>query len=159
MSGFFSGIVSWFKGEPKLTVAGIVEDANKITNVSDIKPEKFEDSSSLELDNIMVVDSMKTEYIDLNLDTIETSDEDKSDDNTNDNTNDIKIQKVGDENTEVMIQHMLDEITETEKQTGGCNYKRRYNKRVRKIRGGDSDYCGKINKQEFDNSPVNVGKY
>ena len=74
MSGIINYIISWFKGtktdEPndKLTVKGIQQDAKK-QNIDNIKPFNYEESTELNLDQMMLNDSMKSDFNDLSLNT------------------------------------------------------------------------------------------
>ena len=74
MSGIINYIKSWFKSDKpkddvnKLTVKGIQQEAKKL-NTDNIKPFKYDESTELDLNQIMCVDSMKSDINDLTLNT------------------------------------------------------------------------------------------
>ena len=74
MSGIINYIKSWFKSDKpkddtnKLTVKGIKQEAKKL-NTDNIKPFKYDESTELDLNQIMCVDSMKSDINDLTLNT------------------------------------------------------------------------------------------
>ena len=74
MSGIINYISSWFKSDkPKddvnnLTVKGIQQEAKKL-NTDNIKPINYDESTELDLNQIMCVDSMKSDINDLTLNT------------------------------------------------------------------------------------------
>lgn len=78
MSGIINYISSWFKSDkPKddvnnLTVKGIQQEAKKII-IDDIKPFNYDESSELDLNQIIFVDSMKSDINDLTLNTLTSS--------------------------------------------------------------------------------------
>ena len=78
MSGIINYISSWFKSDkPKddvnnLTVKGIQQEAKKLT-IDDIKPFNYDESSELDLNQIIFVDSMKSDINDLTLNTLTSS--------------------------------------------------------------------------------------
>lgn len=78
MSGIINYISSWFKSDkPKddvnnLTVKGIQQEAKNII-IDDIKPFNYDESSELDLNQIIFVDSMKSDINDLTLNTLTSS--------------------------------------------------------------------------------------
>ena len=74
MSGIINYIKRWFKSDKqkddtnKLTVKGIKQEAKKL-NTDNIKPFKYDESTELDLNQIMCVDSMKSDINDLTLNT------------------------------------------------------------------------------------------
>lgn len=74
MSGIINYIKSWFKSDKpkddvnKLTVKGIQQEAKKL-NTDNIKPINYDESTELDLNQIMCVDSMKSDINDLTLNT------------------------------------------------------------------------------------------
>lgn len=74
MSVIINYIKSWFKSDKpkddvnKLTVKGIQQEAKKL-NTANIKPFKYDESTELDLNQIMCVDSMKSDINDLTLNT------------------------------------------------------------------------------------------
>lgn len=78
MSGIINYISSWFKSDkPKddvnnLTVKGIQQKAKNII-IDDIKPFNYDESTELDLNQIIFVDSMKSDINDLTLNTLTSS--------------------------------------------------------------------------------------
>lgn len=78
MSGIINYISSWFKSDKpkddvnKLTVKGIQQEAKNII-IDDIKPFNYDESSELDLNQIIFVDSMKSDINDLTLNTLTSS--------------------------------------------------------------------------------------
>ena len=78
MSGIINYIKSWFKSDkPKddvnnLTVKGIQQEAKNII-IDDIRPCNYDESSELDLNQIIFVDSMKSDINDLTLNTLTSS--------------------------------------------------------------------------------------
>ena len=74
----FRSIKSWFKSDKpkddvnKLTVKGIQQEAKNII-IDDIKPFNYDESSELDLNQIIFVDSMKSDINDLTLNTLTSS--------------------------------------------------------------------------------------
>ena len=104
MSGIINYIISWFKGtktdEPndKLTVKGIQQDANK-QNIDNIKPFNYEESTELNLDQMMLNDSMKSDFNDLSLNTaIDSSINEKETESDNQTITDSDIEEVNNSN-------------------------------------------------------------
>lgn len=78
MSGIINYISSWFKSDkPKddvnnLTVKGIQQEAKNV-NIDNIKPFNYDESSELDLNQVIFVDSMKSDINDLTLNTLTNS--------------------------------------------------------------------------------------
>ena len=190
MSGIINYISSWFKSDkPKdanttkddLTVKGIQQKAEKI-DINDIKPFNYDESSELDLNQIIFVDSMKSDINDLTLNTSTDSSlnmspkqeltdsseinkqsiSDNKDNKDNDNhqfnlqQNQFQIIPYVSE-TEKMIDRIMKNAT-TETITGG-NYRTKYNKNNYRMNGGGNEYCGKVNKQVYDSHKIDLGKY
>lgn len=184
MSGIINYIISWFKGtktnEPndKLTVKGIQQDAKK-QNIDNIKPFNYEESTELNLDQMMLNDSMKSDFNDLSLNTaIDSSVNEKETESDNQTITDSDIEEVNNSNnlnnnsnnlnkandqfiadvseTERMINRIITNMDN--KQTGG-NYRTKYNRSNYIMNGGSNEYCGKVNKQIYDSHKVDIGGY
>lgn len=150
MSGIINYIKSWFKSDKpkddvnKLTVKGIQQEAKKL-NTDNIKPINYDESTELDLNQIMCVDSMKSDINDLTLNTSisssdmspnrkltesseintqsisdkETSDKETSDKDTNDKNNQIKDVNIDINNKQINLQpkqpQIITDVSETEK--------------------------------------------
>lgn len=150
MSGIINYIKSWFKSDKpkddvnKLTVKGIQQEAKKL-NTDNIKPINYDESTELDLNQIMCVDSMKSDINDLTLNTSisssdmspnqeltdsseinkqsisdkETSDKETSDKDTNDKNNQIKDVNIDINSKQIKLQpkqpQIITDVSETEK--------------------------------------------
>lgn len=172
--------------EPNLKdIVNKQKEIEKTEQVSQIKPESFETSTTLNLDPKIDIDITLSEKKGLNLDT-DTSSEEQTEqkeqtEQTQEQTEQIQeqpqtqasqevieetdketdadnlIEDIDNETTEQIITRMIKKVEEHEQQGG--SYKRKYNKRAKKNMNGGCNYCGKVNKQTFDNQPVNIGAY
>lgn len=207
MSGIINYISSWFKSDkPKddvnnLTVKGIQQEAKNII-IDDIKPFNYDESSELDLNQIIFVDSMKSDINDLTLNTLTSSslnmspnqeltdsseinkqsisdkelisDKETSDKDTNDKNNEIKdVNKDNDQQIKLQTNQpqIISDVSETEKMIDrimknattetmkGGNYRTKYNKNNYIMHAGDSEYCGKVNKQIYDSHKIDIGGY
>ena len=101
MSGIINYISSWFKSDkPKddvnnLTVKGIQQEAKKII-IDDIKPFNYDESSELDLNQIIFVDSMKSDINDLTLNTLTSSSLNMSPNQELTNSSEINKQSISD---------------------------------------------------------------
>ena len=101
MSGIINYISSWFKSDkPKddvnnLTVKGIQQEAKKII-IDDIKPFNYDESSELDLNQIIFVDSMKSDINDLTLNTLTSSSLNISPNQELTNSSEINKQSISD---------------------------------------------------------------
>ena len=101
MSGIINYISSWFKSDkPKddvnnLTVKGIQQEAKKII-IDDIKPFNYDESSELDLNQIIFVDSMKSDINDLTLNTLTSSSLNMSPNQELTNSREINKQSISD---------------------------------------------------------------
>ena len=101
MSGIINYISSWFKSDkPKddvnnLTVKGIQQEAKKII-IDDIKPFNYDESSELDLNQIIFVDSMKADINDLTLNTLTSSSLNMSPNQELTNSSEINKQSISD---------------------------------------------------------------
>ena len=101
MSGIINYISSWFKSDkPKddvnnLTVKGIQQEAKKII-IDDIKPFNYDESSELDLNQIIFVDSMKSDINDLTLNTLTSSSLNMSPKQELTNSSEINKQSISD---------------------------------------------------------------
>lgn len=101
MSGIINYISSWFKSDkPKddvnnLTVKGIQQEAKKII-IDDIKPFNYDESSELDLNQIIFVDSMKSDINDLTLNTLTSSSLNMSQNQELTNSSEINKQSISD---------------------------------------------------------------
>ena len=101
MSGIINYISSWFKSDkPKddvnnLTVKGIQQEAKKII-IDDIKPFNYDESSELDLNQIIFVDSMKSDINDLTLNTLTSSSLNMSPNQKLTNSSEINKQSISD---------------------------------------------------------------
>ena len=101
MSGIINYISSWFKSDkPKddvnnLTVKGIQQEAKKII-IDDIKPFNYDESSELDLNQIIFVDSMKSDINDLILNTLTSSSLNMSPNQELTNSSEINKQSISD---------------------------------------------------------------
>lgn len=104
MSGIINYISSWFKSDkPKddvnnLTVKGIQQEAKKII-IDDIKPFNYDESSELDLNQIIFVDSMKSDINDLTLNTLTSSSLNMSPNQELTNSSEINKQSISDKET------------------------------------------------------------
>ena len=150
MSGIINYIKSWFKSDKpkddvnKLTVKGIQQEAKKL-NTDNIKPINYDESTELDLNQIMCVDSMKSDINDLTLNTSisssdmspnreltdsseinkqsisdkETSDKETSDKDINDKNNQIKDVNIDINSKQIKLQpkqpQIITDVSETEK--------------------------------------------
>ena len=150
MSVIINYIKSWFKSDKpkddvnKLTVKGIQQEAKKL-NTDNIKPINYDESTELDLNQIMCVDSMKSDINDLTLNTSisssdmspnreltdsseintqsisdkETSDKETSDKDTNDKNNQIKDVNIDINSKQIKLQpkqpQIITDVSETEK--------------------------------------------
>lgn len=140
MSGIINYIKSWFKSDKpkddvnKLTVKGIQQEAKKL-NTDNIKPINYDESTELDLNQIMCVDSMKSDINDLTLNTsISSSDmspnreltdsseintQSISDKDTNDKNNQIKDVNIDINSKQIKLQpkqpQIITDVSETEK--------------------------------------------
>lgn len=150
MSGIINYIKSWFKSDKpkddvnKLTVKGIQQEAKKL-NTDNIKPFKYDESTELDLNQIMCVDSMKSDINDLTLNTSisssdispnreltdsseinkqsisdkETSDKEISDKEISDKNNQIKDVNIDINSKQINLQpkqpQIITDVSETEK--------------------------------------------
>ena len=101
MSGIINYIKSWFKSDKpkddvnKLTVKGIQQEAKKII-IDDIKPFNYDESSELDLNQIIFVDSMKSDINDLTLNTLTSSSLNMSPNQELTNSSEINKQSISD---------------------------------------------------------------
>ena len=101
MSGIINYISSWIKSDkPKddvnnLTVKGIQQEAKKII-IDDIKPFNYDESSELDLNQIIFVDSMKSDINDLTLNTLTSSSLNMSPNQELTNSSEINKQSISD---------------------------------------------------------------
>ena len=101
MSGIINYIKSWFKSDkPKddvnnLTVKGIQQEAKNII-IDDIKPFNYDESSELDLNQIIFVDSMKSDINDLTLNTLTSSSLNMSPNQELTNSSEINKQSISD---------------------------------------------------------------
>ena len=145
MSGIINYIKSWFKSDKpkddvnKLTVKGIQQEAKKL-NTDNIKPFKYDESTELDLNQIMCVDSMKSDINDLTLNTSisssdmspnreltdsseinkqSISDKETSDKETSDKNNQIKDVNIDINSKQIKLQpkqpQIITDVSETEK--------------------------------------------
>ena len=150
MSGIINYIKSWFKSDKpkddvnKLTVKGIQQEAKKL-NTDNIKPINYDESTELDLNQIMCVDSMKSDINDLTLNTSisssdmspnreltdsseinkqsisdkETSDKETNNKETRDKNNQIKDVNIDINSKQIKLQpkqpQIITDVSETEK--------------------------------------------
>ena len=192
MSGIINYISSWFKSDKQkdeknivkddLTVKGIQQKAEKI-DINDIKPFNYDESSDLDLNQIVFVDSMNSDINDLTLNTSTDSSLNMSPNQELTDSSEINKQSVSDDkdinkdndNQQINLQQnqfqIIPDVSETEKMidrimknattetiTGG-NYRTKYNKNNYRMNGGGNEYCGKVNKQVYDSHKIDLGKY
>lgn len=104
MSGIINYISSWFKSDkPKddvnnLTVKGIQQEAKNII-IDDIKPFNYDESSELDLNQIIFVDSMKSDINDLTLNTLTSSSLNMSPNQELTDSSEINKQSISDKET------------------------------------------------------------